>query len=145
VLRMGANLVGKRTWYLMCYDRAPEYRSVDDKCRLRSEVPEWTVTWCFRIPISLRGDERRRKYMGNLLGISFPCSSIHRTSFRDPTMQILQPSVLSESRTGHGIQECFNFNMPFIGLRTMESAECLAPRLEDLINIMELFTVFLAL
>jgi hypothetical protein len=39
----------------------------------------------------------------------------------------------------------FQLNMPFIDLRTMESAESLAPRLEDLINIMELFTVFLAL
>jgi hypothetical protein len=34
VLLIGTNLVGKRTLYLMCYDRAREYRSADDKCRL---------------------------------------------------------------------------------------------------------------
>jgi len=101
VLPMGTNFVEKRTLYLMCYDRAREYRSVDDKSRLwyrivadvaRSEIPEWTVTWCFQTC----------KSMGNPLGIPFPCSYIHRTGCRDSKIQILQLSVLSESRSGRG-------------------------------------------
>ena len=52
----------------MCYERASAYRSVDG--RLLSEVPEWIVTWCFQIPILLRGDGEEHE---NIWGI--PCES----------------------------------------------------------------------
>jgi hypothetical protein len=117
---------------------------------------------------------RTCKLIGNPF-VPFPSSSIHRAICQDTMIQILQLSILSESRAGQGaclenramfvfhfealrlqhlwgkydsekhLQECFSFNMLFIGLRTMASAECLALWLEDLINIMGLFTVSLAL